>query len=68
MRIQKAIGSETHPCKCVVGIYQTYSGDVVRFVDAAGEGCRRHTLGQQLQSAGDNRQMPSGPALARRSS
>jgi hypothetical protein len=41
----------------------------VRIVDLVAEGRCGHRLGQQLQSFDeDNIQIPSGPALARRSS
>ncbi|MGE5814672.1 MAG: hypothetical protein ACM36C_09320 [Acidobacteriota bacterium] len=68
MRLQKVVGSEIHPCKCIVGIYETYDGKIVRIVDLVGDRGCHHRLGQQLQRVDDdNVRVPSGPALARRS-
>jgi hypothetical protein len=70
MRILKVVGTETRPCKCSVGIYETYSGEIVRVVDLvpANASCV-HRLGQEVEALdGSSAHVPSGPAKARRSS
>ncbi len=49
MRILKALGSNAQPCGCLIGIYETYGGHVVRLVDSTGESCARHRLDQQIE-------------------
>jgi hypothetical protein len=69
MRILKALSSEAHACGCLLGIYETYNGDVVSLVDAVGEYCRTHTVGQQVEAGGGTRaQRPSDLSTARPSS
>lgn len=48
MRILRAVASEAHECGCLVGIYETYGGEIVRLVDEVGEDCSTHSQGQQL--------------------
>lgn len=48
MRILKALASEARNCGCLLGIYETYSGDVVRLVDVVGGNCDTHRLGQRV--------------------
>lgn len=70
MRILKVVGTETRPCKCIVGIYETYGGEIVRVVDlvSADASCG-HRLGQEVEALeGSSTHVPSGPAWARRSS
>jgi hypothetical protein len=39
MRIRLALNSHIRPCGCLVGVYETYAGEVVEIVDAHGEQC-----------------------------
>jgi hypothetical protein len=69
MRIIKTLGSETRPCNCVIGVYETYDGEIVKLVDAVNGLRCGHQLGQRLLPGDESSDhMPSGPAWARRSS
>jgi hypothetical protein len=50
MRIRLALNSYSRPCGCLVGVYETYAGEVVEIVDARGEECRdrSHRRGARL--------------------
>lgn len=48
MRILRAVASEAHQCGCLLGIYETYDGEIVRLVDEVGDGCSTHFQGQRL--------------------
>lgn len=50
MRIRLALNSHTRPCGCLVGVYETYAGEVVEIIDAYGEHCpdRSHRQGARL--------------------
>jgi hypothetical protein len=52
MRIRLALNSYSRPCGCLVGVYETYAGEVVEIVDAPGEGCqdRLHRSGARLEA------------------
>jgi hypothetical protein len=39
MRIRLALNSYTRPCGCLVGVYETYAGQVIDILDAPGERC-----------------------------
>lgn len=39
MRILRGVGSQTLPCGCLIGLYETYGGPVVALVDARGSTC-----------------------------
>jgi hypothetical protein len=65
MRIRQALNSYTRPCGCLVGVYETYAGEVIEILDAPGEGCAdaSHREGTILAKA----QMPMvRPDRARR--
>jgi hypothetical protein len=51
MRILRGLSSKWLPCECLVGIYETYEGLVVRIVDAKGTGCAdtSHRSGHVVQ-------------------
>ena len=40
MRILRGLSSESLPCGCVAGVYETYGGPVVTIIDAKGTRCR----------------------------
>ena len=40
MRLLRGVGSETLPCGCLVGTYETYQGRIVTIVDAPAPTCR----------------------------
>jgi len=65
MRIQRVVGSEIHPCKCIVGIYETFSGEIVRVVDVVGDQSCGHQLGQHLEPP-DDREVPRSARRAAR--
>lgn len=50
MRIRVALKSYIRPCGCLVGVYETYAGEVVEIVDAHGDDCpdRSHHQGARL--------------------
>lgn len=50
MRILKGLSSRRLACGCVVGIYETYSAEIVALVDSREATCDRkeHVPGQQL--------------------
>lgn len=54
MRIRLALNSYTRPCGCLVGVYETYAGEVVEIVDAHGENCPdgSHRHGARLATTG----------------
>lgn len=58
MRVLKALSSQAHPCGCLVGVYETYSGKVVRLVDFVSNSCARHRLGQILEPGDAGAQTP----------
>jgi len=39
IRILRGLASRRLPCGCLLGIYETYDGRVVTFIDARGEEC-----------------------------
>ena len=67
MRILRALTSEAQTCGCLLGIYETYSGDVVKLVDSTGRACRAHRVGQRVDSDEASTQDPPGFSMARRS-
>jgi hypothetical protein len=48
MRILRGLSSETLPCGCLAGVYETYDGLVVSIVDAKGTRCddSSHRIGK----------------------
>ena len=48
MRILRVVGSRTLPCGCFAGIYETYGGQCVEFIDELARNCEvaehRHGL------------------------
>jgi len=61
MRILRGLGSRTLGCGCLVGIYETYDGDVVTIVDERGASCYNprhepgHSVAQQERAAAVDR-------------
>jgi len=49
MAILRGVSGKVLDCGCLVGVYETYSGDVVRVVDAVGRTCTEHRKGEALQ-------------------
>ena len=39
MRILRGLGSRRLACECVVGVYETYDGEVIAVLDARGLNC-----------------------------
>jgi len=39
MRILRGLNSQLLPCGCLLGVYETYDGLVVRLIDAVSETC-----------------------------
>lgn len=56
MRVLRGVGSETLPCGCLVGTYETYEGRIVTIVDARAPTCRRpdHRLHTPVRTAVDS--------------
>jgi hypothetical protein len=48
MRVLRFLTSSELPCKCLVGVYEMYSGEVAALIDETAETCRRHRRGQEL--------------------
>jgi hypothetical protein len=40
MRILRILRSQALPCRCFVGVYETYAGQTVRIIEEPGPGCR----------------------------
>ena len=55
MRILRGLSSKFLPCGCVVGIYETYEGEVVGILDARTADCTlpTHQNGKQIPIAPD---------------
>ena len=49
MAILRGVSGNMLECGCLVGVYETYSGDLVRVVDAVGEACTRHRKGEAFE-------------------
>ncbi len=49
-RIRLTLAGFTLPCGCLVGVYETYSGTVVRLLDARASGCtdEQHQRGAEI--------------------
>ncbi len=43
MRILRVVGSESLPCGCFVGYYETYAGKTVQVIEEQGTYCREST-------------------------
>jgi hypothetical protein len=39
MRILRGVSSRVLACGCLVGVYETYSGDIVTIIDARASAC-----------------------------
>jgi hypothetical protein len=54
MRILRLLSNRPLPCGCRVGIYETYSGPIVRIVDARAAECPdcAHRPGARLEAVG----------------
>ena len=52
MRLLQGVSGETLPCGCLVGVYETYEGVVVRMVDATADSCPHpeHRVNAELPS------------------
>jgi hypothetical protein len=48
MRVLRFLTSSELPCKCLVGVYEMYSGEVAALVDEPAATCQRHRRGQQM--------------------
>lgn len=50
MRLLRGLGGRVLSCGCLVGIYETYEGQVVASIDAAGASCHdpQHRLHHTL--------------------
>jgi hypothetical protein len=55
MRILRILQSQSLPCGCFVGVYETYEGRTVAIVEESGTGCPNpaHRQGRSVQSAGE---------------
>ena len=42
MRLLRGLTGRVLPCGCLVGVYETYDGDVVSTIDARGAACQIH--------------------------
>lgn len=43
MRILRGLSSRLLPCGCLVGVYETYSGEIIGILDARGPSCAETT-------------------------
>ena len=50
MQILRGLSSKILPCRCLVGIYETYDGEVVGILDAKSGACgvAAHENGKQI--------------------
>ena len=48
MRILRGLSSYLLQCGCLVGVYETYNGEIVRLVDNCGNACRVHRRAMQV--------------------
>lgn len=54
MRILRGLSSRVLECGCLVGVYETYDGDVVTILDAKGPACaERAHYGDEPLAPGD---------------
>jgi hypothetical protein len=55
MQILRGLSSKILPCRCLVGVYETYDGDVVGILDAKSGMCSvaAHENGKQVPEATD---------------
>ena len=40
MRLLRGLSGRVLPCGCLVGVYETYEGEVVATIDARGKQCQ----------------------------
>jgi hypothetical protein len=52
MRLLRGVSGESLPCGCLIGVYETYEGTVVRMIDATGDSCPHphHRVNAELPS------------------
>ncbi len=48
MHILRGLSSYILNCGCLVGVYETYKGAIVRVVDKCDDACRLHCCGTQV--------------------
>lgn len=67
MRIRLALNSYTLTCGCLVGVYETYAGEVIDILDARGERCpdESHRAGTQYRAMADRSIEPSDRPIGR---
>jgi hypothetical protein len=66
MRLLRGLGSETLPCGCLVGTYETYEGRIVTIVDAPAPTCPRRDHGlHAIVSTQTDAAVTSGPRPTR---
>jgi hypothetical protein len=56
MRILRGLSSQQLECGCLLGVYETYDGLVVRLIDAADPACTipEHRQGATMDSPSDD--------------
>lgn len=59
MAILRGVSGKVLECGCLVGVYETYGGEVFYEVDAVQPGCARHHTGDPVPPEAVH---PSGPA------
>jgi hypothetical protein len=47
--IQRCVAGHVAPCGCLLGVYESFNGRVVRVVDHRADGCDAHTTGQMIE-------------------
>ena len=49
-RILRGLGGRVLRCGCIVGVYETYTGETVAIIDAKGSGCpeRSHRVDSSI--------------------
>lgn len=64
MRLLRGVGGETLPCGCLIGVYETYEGTVVRMIDATGDSCPHphHRVNAELPSTAAPRERSPLPS------
>lgn len=61
MRILRGVNSVLSPCGCLIGLYETYSGQTIAVIDARGSECpdASHRLGAVIPVPRKNEELPT---------
>jgi hypothetical protein len=52
MGILRGVSGKVLGCGCLIGVYETYTGEVVHVIDAVSETCKDHRKGEAVSGPG----------------